>query len=187
MLFEELISIAKVSPLLMFTSAIMGYMLTYEKTFLFLLLGFSGNSLINYTIKHAIMKPLMGNKKYPIIGQGPRPKGAKACGLFESSKITDIKSFGMPSGHAQMAGFLTAYSMSKLGEDEVSVPFYTTVGVILGSSLIFIMYSRVYSKCHTIQQTLAGCIIGLILGNLFFNYKNRIEKYIPNKLYTKNI
>ena len=187
MLFEELISIAKVSPLLMFATTIMGYMLTYEKTFLFLLLGFSGNTLINYTIKHAIMKPLMGNKKYPIIGQGPRPKGAKACGLFESSKITDIKSFGMPSGHAQMAGFFTAYSMSKLGEDEVSIPFYTTVGVILGSSLIFIMYSRVYSKCHTIQQTLAGAIIGLVLGNLFFNYKNRIEKYIPNKLYTKNI
>ena len=68
------------------------------------------------------------------------PKGAKACGLFEKPKITDIKSFGMPSGHAQMAGFFTAYSMSKLGEDNVSPSFYTSVGVIIGSSLIFIMY-----------------------------------------------
>tara|TARA_B100000925_G_scaffold5978_1_gene4240 strand:+ start:28 stop:579 length:552 start_codon:yes stop_codon:yes gene_type:complete len=183
MLFEEAIHIAKASPLLMFATSIMGYLLTYEKTFLLLILGFSGNTAINYIIKHAIMKPLMGNRKYPVIGQGPRPKGAKSCGLFESSKITDVKSFGMPSGHAQMAGFFTAYSMSKLGEDSVSIPFYTSVGIFLGSSLIFIMYSRVYSKCHTVQQTLAGALIGLVLGNLFFNYRNRIERYIPSNLY----
>lgn len=183
MLFEEALNIAKVSPLLMFTTAIMGYLLTYKKIFLLLLLGFSGNTTINYIIKHFIMKPIMGNRKYPVIGQGPRPKGAKACGLFDSSKITDIKSYGMPSGHAQMAGFFTAYSMCKLGDDNVSAPFYTGVGIFLGSSLIFIMYSRVYSKCHTIQQTVAGALIGLILGNLFFNYKDKISRYIPNKLY----
>ena len=135
----------------MFATSVMGYLLTYEKTFLLLLVGFSGNTVINYIIKHAIMKPLMGNRKYPVIGQGPRPTGAKSCGLFESSKITDIKSFWMPSGHAQMAGFFTAYSMSKLGEDKVSPTFYTTAAAILGFCLIFIMYSRVYSKCHTTQ------------------------------------
>ena len=91
----------------------------------------------------------------------------------------------MPSGHAQMAGFFTAYSMSKLGEDNVSPSFYTSVGVIIGSSLIFIMYSRVYSRCHTIQQTIAGALIGLILGNLFFNYKEYIGTFIPSKLYEK--
>ena len=185
MLFEEAIHIAKASPLLMFTTAIMGYFLTYEKTFLLLIIGFSGNTIINYILKHFIMKPIMGNKKYPVFGQGPRPKGAKACGLFEKSKITDIKSFGMPSGHAQMAGFFTAYSMSKLGEDNVSPSFYTSVGVIIGSSLIFIMYRRVYSRCHTIQQTIAGALIGLILGNLFFNYKEYIGTFIPSKLYEK--
>ena len=41
----------------------------------------------------------------------------------------------MPSGHAQMAGFFTAYSMSKLGSDNVSPPFFTSVGIILGSYL----------------------------------------------------
>jgi membrane-associated phospholipid phosphatase len=187
MLFEEAIHIAKASPLLMFTTAVMGYFLTYEKTFLLLLIGFSGNTIINYLIKHAIMKPLMGDRRYPIIGQGPRPKGATSCGLFEKSKITDIKSFGMPSGHAQMAGFFTAYSMSKLGEDKVSLPFYVTVGSILSSCLIFIMYSRVYSKCHTIQQTVAGCIIGLVFGNIFFNNKERLGRYIPNKLYKYDV
>tara|TARA_B100000963_G_scaffold359788_1_gene388190 strand:- start:3394 stop:3951 length:558 start_codon:yes stop_codon:yes gene_type:complete len=183
MFFEEALNIAKASPLLMFSTAVMGYFLTYQKTFLLLLLGFSGNTIINYLIKHAIMKPLMGDKKYAIIGQGPRPKGAKACGLFDKSKITDIKSFGMPSGHAQMAGFFTAYSMSKLGEDKVSPEFFITIGTILSACFIFIMYSRVHIKCHTIQQTIAGGIIGLILGNTFFNYKERIGRYIPNKLY----
>ena len=187
MLFEEALNIAKASPLLMFTTAVMGYFLTYEKTFLLLLIGFSGNTIINYLIKHAVMKPLMGDRRYPIIGQGPRPKGARACGLFDKSKITDVKSFGMPSGHAQMAGFFTAYSMSKLGEDKVSLPFYITAGSILSGCLIFIMYSRIHNKCHTIQQTIAGCIIGLLLGNLFFNNKERIGRYIPNKLYKYNI
>ena len=45
------------------------------------------------------------------------------------------------------------------------------------------MYSRVYSKCHTIQQTVAGALIGLVLGNLFFNYKENIARYIPTNLY----
>ena len=51
------------------------------------------------------MKPIMGDRKYPVIGQGSRPKGAKACGLFEKSKITDIKSFGMPSGQLKWLDF----------------------------------------------------------------------------------
>ena len=183
MLFEEALNIAKASPLLMFTTAILGYFLTYKKTFLLLLVGLSGNTIINYLIKHAIMKPLMGDKKYPIIGQGSRPKGAKACGLFDKSKITDVKSFGMPSGHAQMAGFFTAYSMSKLGADNVSPIFFTSVGIILGACFIFIMYSRIHNRCHTLQQALAGGIIGLVLGNTFFNYKERLSIFIPNKLY----
>ena len=119
------------------------------------------------------MKPLMGNRKYPVIGQGPRPKGAKACGLFENSKITDIKSYGMPSGHTQMAGFFTAYSMSKLGDDNVSLPFYTTVGVFLGSSLIFIMYSRVYSKCPYYSTNSSWCFNRAHSRKfIFFNYKD---------------
>lgn len=187
MLFTEALHIAKASPLLMFSTAVLGYFLTYQKTFLFLLIGFSGNTLINYIVKHYVVKPIMGNRKYPIIGQGSRPKGAKACGLFDSSKITDIKSYGMPSGHAQMAGFFTAYSMLKLSDDQVSMPFYVTVGIILGSSLLFIMYSRIEAKCHTLQQTIAGAILGLFLGHVFYNNKGRIEKYIPNKLYKKEI
>ena len=45
------------------------------------------------------------------------------------------------------------------------------------------MYSRIHNKCHTLQQVLAGGIIGLILGNTFFNYKERLSIFIPNKLY----
>ena len=85
-----------------------------------------------------------------------------------------------------MAGFFTAYSMSKLAEDQVSKSFYIIVASILGSCLIFIMYSRIYSKCHTLQQTLTGGLLGLILGNLFFNNRFLIEKYIPKVLIPNN-
>ena len=82
--------------------------------------------------------------------------------------------------------FLQLIVCLKLGEDKVSPLFYTTVGVILRLVIIFIMYSRVDSKCHTLQQTVAGALIGLILGNIFFNNRYLIEKYIP-LIYIKKI
>jgi len=182
MLFIEAMNIARVSPLLITATAILGYFLTYEKTFLLLLIGFTGNTAINYILKHYIVKPIMGDKKYPVIGTGSRPTGAKNCGLFNKSSITAVKSYGMPSGHSQMAGFFTSYSISKLADDRVGIPLFITISGILGASLVFIMYSRVYSKCHTIQQTLAGSILGIILGNLFFHNKYVLEKYIPSAL-----
>ena len=39
MLFTEALHIAKASPLLMFSTAILGYFLTYQKTFFVLLIG----------------------------------------------------------------------------------------------------------------------------------------------------
>ena len=46
------------------------------------------------------------------------------------------------------------------------------------------MYSRIHNKCHTIQQVIAGGIIGLILGNTFFNYKERLSGNLYQINYT---
>jgi membrane-associated phospholipid phosphatase len=38
------------------------------------------------------------------------------------------------------------------------------------------MYSRILIKCHTIQQTIVGSLIGIIFAFLLFKYKNKIKK-----------
>ena len=38
------------------------------------------------------------------------------------------------------------------------------------------MYSRVYLKCHTVEQVIAGGLIGGILGALYFKNKDKIKK-----------
>jgi len=50
---------------------------------------------------------IMGNKTYPILGNGNRPPGAMNCGLYANGK--KATSFGMPSGHAQIAVTFAAY------------------------------------------------------------------------------
>jgi membrane-associated phospholipid phosphatase len=50
---------------------------------------------------------IMGNKTYPILGNGNRPTGAMNCGLYANGKKST--SFGMPSGHAQIAVTFAAY------------------------------------------------------------------------------
>ena len=43
---------------------------------------------------------------------------------------------------------------------------------------IGIMYSRVYLKCHTVEQVISGGLIGGIVGALYFKNKDKIKKII---------
>jgi membrane-associated phospholipid phosphatase len=40
------------------------------------------------------------------------------------------------------------------------------------------MYSRVILKCHTVQQVIAGGLIGSSLGAVYFKNKDKIKKLI---------
>ena len=52
-------------------------------------------------------------------------------------------------------------------------------GIIIFTLLaIGIMYSRVYLKCHTVEQVITGGLIGGILGALYFKNKDKIKKII---------
>jgi membrane-associated phospholipid phosphatase len=43
-------------------------------------------------------------------------------------------------------------------------------------TMLFVMYSRVLIKCHTLQQTIVGSLIGIAFAFLLFKYKNKIKK-----------
>ena len=84
----------------------------------------------------------------------------------------------MPSGHSQNAIFFSTYVILNLINSNYN--YLTKVyGIILFTLAgVGIMYSRVYLKCHTVEQVIAGGLIGGILGALYFKNKDKIKKII---------
>jgi membrane-associated phospholipid phosphatase len=152
------------------------YALMTGDIYLFVFLIIS--NLANGVLKYKIAKPLMRGKIYTVIGSGERPKGAKHCGIWKDPPGHITKSYGMPSGHSQEAtGFATYMILKNISEgNEV----FTPINIILSGLAIFIMHSRVDLNCHTIQQVIAGGLIGVLFGTAAFKYKTSILKVIKD-------
>ena len=120
------------------------------------LIAYIINSCSNIVLKDFIFKPIMGDKKYPIIGIGKRPDESKNCDMF-----IDYKSYGMPSGHAQIISFFLVYELLSNNNK-----YYKIILTIVS---IYMIYSRVKVKCHTGQQVVMGSLIGA-----FFTYLYKI-------------
>ena len=89
----------------------------------------------------------MRDKTYPVIGCGARPN-------------SNLKTFGMPSGHAQAVAFLVTNQYMEGNE-------YWPLSFLLS---LEVCYSRIVNGHHTIQQIITGYIIGIIL--YLFIHKN---------------
>ncbi len=103
--------------------------------------------IINIYMKQCVFKPMMGNKMYPIIGSGSRPN-------------SNLKTFGMPSGHAQAAAFLVTDQFMKGNK-------YWPTAFLLS---LEVCYSRILDGHHTAQQIIIGYLIGIML--YMFIHKN---------------
>ena len=112
---------------------------------------YMSNDYIGHILKEYVFKPIMGDKTYPIIGSGMRPKGAKNCGIFATGKLAT--SYGMPSVHAQSVAFFLIYQL-------VAVQYNKVIQILLITICLYLIHSRVKLKCHTWQQILVGSIIG---------------------------
>ena len=147
---------------------------------------------LNYFEKVLIFKPLynlLGKKKIPLLNIGSRPDGAKSCKFTLDNK--DAKSFGMPSGHSQLAWTLATYFICKIifnfvnknkkNDKNNAILSLNYIWIILSSILLivsagYISYSRVYIEgCHTIQQVIVGCILGICGGFIVYYYENDIK------------
>ena len=123
---------------------------------------------LNHLTKEYIAKPIFGNKKLPVFGYGKRPYPNAISSMFPPD--TPSKSYGMPSGHAQIAGVFSSYWSFKIWEDEEREENMKllSIGFLIGLVLL-VMYSRVYwMKCHTLQQVTLGGVIGTVLGYVFY-------------------
>ena len=98
--------------------------------------------ILNLILKE-ICRKCMEDKTFPLIGTGNRP-----C-------RSNLNSYGMPSGHAQVVGF---FLMSQILLGNKNWP------IILLLSLE-IMWSRISNGHHTFSQVAIGFLLGLSLAN----------------------
>ena len=108
--------------------------------------------IVNLFLKQCVFKPMMGDKTYPIIGNGNRPN-------------SNLKTFGMPSGHAQAVAFLAMDQYMK-GNKYWPITFLLSLEVC---------YSRILGGHHTIQQIIVGYLIGIMLYLFIHNNVMKIS------------
>ena len=174
---EYLIGLARAWPIIVILIPFFSYFLTNNIDLLMLSVTLILlDKVFSPFMKHIVFKNLMGAKKYPIIGIGERPKGAKDCGLFLTKKDIPARSYGMPSGHSQSALFFSVYTIHEIINSSMNQSI-KIIGILLLISIgLGIMYSRIYLKCHTIQQVIIGALLGSVLGTLYYNNKNFIKQ-----------
>ena len=146
------------------------------------------NSYLNYILKNYFSKTLfkLFNNYIPILGLGSRPEGAYDCGYFTSCPSKKAISFGFPSGHSQFAGIHSGFLIKEIivkkskdatfnglnASDKMSV-------ILLFSYIPIMMFSRVYiEKCHTIEQTIFGSLIGFFIGYSSYDFYQKNIKTI---------
>jgi len=156
----------------------------------------------NAFFKYCIFKPIYSffNKdKLPLLGFGSRPKSNNLNKSNKSNKSNcnfefdfDFnifkKSYGMPSGHSQIAWSISTYLICKIinhiyksnlysNKSIIKLLMYLLSIIILLIISIYISYGRVFiENCHTIQQVIIGGIIGCICGFLIYYYEDKIIK-----------
>jgi membrane-associated phospholipid phosphatase len=102
------------------------------------------------------------------LGQGPRPAGAKGTGVFLNHPLNKGNTWGMPSGHSQLAWYVVGFLIGYLF---IWRPYqFTTAHKVVATLAVTLMalvvsFSRVWvDGVHTIGQVLVGGVIGLMLG-----------------------
>ena len=132
--------------------------------------------VINRGIKNGLKQLYGDHEELALLGRGARPEGAKHCGSFvDVDSDGRPSSFGMPSGHAQVAFitgiFWTLYLHNKYGLDTQNVFSM----ILLWSICLGIPYSRVYFRCHTVQQVIVGGLLGLLFGSIGYYMFNLLQ------------
>ena len=147
----------------------------------YLMLVFSFNSWLNYTLKNTFARPIFYyfNDYIPILGQGSRPFGAMNCTYFNPCpNINAASTFGFPSGHCQFAGMYSGFMISDIINKHKynKYSIQNIISILLYTFYILVMiYSRVwFYECHTLSQSICGSFIGLLVGYISNNIKMKL-------------
>lgn len=130
----------------------------------YFVIGVIINAIINQILKTSLT--FLTNKAEWI----QRPKGATNCGSFVLPVSKIAKSSGMPSGHAQFAGFMLVYGLMYLlkGKNNKKLLKNLSISLIVIISLLIALHRSeipiIGIGCHTYSQVIVGFIIGAFIG-----------------------
>ena len=189
-------TISRISPALFFYLTVLNCIISPSYNSFYLFTTYCLVVCSNFIFKDLIIKPiykLLNKTSFPILGIGSRPPKAESCALILDG-IT-ATSFGMPSGHSQIAWSVATYIVYKIinnwnnnKKENKIITLFNNIWLILSCIIVlvcalYISYSRVYIEgCHTIQQVTIGGILGVICGFLIGYFENDAIKLI-SKLY----
>lgn len=141
-----------VSPMLFIFALLYEAVRTWKANALLFACGLILNELINFGLKCAFKRP--------------RPCKYAKCSSMTGRDWNHRN--GMPSSHAQFFGFFLTFLTASI----VSQKHYSeSACYLLTACYLFataILVTRVTGGCHTIQQVLAGLVIGIALGFIMF-------------------
>lgn len=141
---------------------------TNDFIYVYFLITYILNNIVNHIIK-TILKI-------------PRPKGAKNCSSVITKNDILSKTYGMPSGHSQIIGFIIGFWIFYIIDKYNQYSLKNKIGfLIILLLLIYICISRILIGCHTINQVIVGYIIGLLFGISCY----KIYQLYDNKLISK--
>jgi membrane-associated phospholipid phosphatase len=141
-------------PIILIAAAIGFYMWHYseQRHKIRAILGKFGGLLIFSALLNAALKEII---------QSPRPSGEVA--LFGVPRERDF--YGMPSGHAQMAAFVTSFFIKNTVDMSNPTAFGAMVVGLVTISILTVI-QRYAFRAHTLAQLAVGTVIGVTLGQM---------------------
>jgi membrane-associated phospholipid phosphatase len=190
-------TLARTSPVIFAVILVMNCIIQPSFNAFYIFIMYFAIMLSNYALKNLLFKPFynfFNSSKLTILGSGSRPKGANGC-HFTLDDVLSI-SFGMPSGHSQIAWSVATYILCKIvynfknniyeNTNNINntikilnyIWFFTSCILIIWVAF-YISYSRVYIEgCHTLQQVIVGGLFGIASGFLVYYFEDNIKKIL---------
>jgi hypothetical protein len=158
---ELLFSFFRILPvLIIFTVTLFIIFLENKRFWAFMLGGIILNGIIWFIVG------TFTGKYMPDLAERPQ---LKHCAYTETNK--DISFSGLPSGHCQTIGFVSAWVIIYLIANRVNLEITIPLSLILVLFTYIMMYSRaVYYKCHTWFQAMSGTFLGILTAGLLFYF-----------------
>jgi membrane-associated phospholipid phosphatase len=135
-------------PIILIVATIAFYMWHYseQRHKIRAILGKFGGLLIFSSLLNAVLKEMIC---------APRPSGEIA--LFGTPRDRDF--YGMPSGHAQMVAFVTAFFI-KNTLDTISPSVFGAMVVGFVAISILTVIQRYVFRAHSLEQLAVGLVVG---------------------------
>jgi len=161
------------------------YLITRNVFVLYLFIGHFAIQILTGILKDVVCLPIgkylsniYNTVDIPIIGRFKRPVNAKNTGCFYINENNYSNTEGMPSGHSMLAGFMGIFLYYHIIDYYKVLPQNKQyVFILVSIFIVYMMYTRVLMNCHTLQQTIVGAIIGILLGHYYYFYiKNMLDR-----------